>query len=149
MGWGMGWQPGVTCLRREQKVSLQKQCEMEHEGGPASCIIHPAARAEMAGLSRVRSKMQLFFFNSIVAPSPHHLSSSSQQNTSKTRFHKRGTHQALRGLAQTPKRTGTHCLFFAPQCGTQIRTLPSNSEPSGFLLTWFMLLNLNERLWVI
>ena len=92
-------------LEGKQKFSLQKQCKIKHKGEYGSYIIHPAALAEIAGLSRVRPKCCCFFFKSIITPSPHNLTSVSQQNTSKPRLHKRGTHQSLRGSTQTLTRT--------------------------------------------
>lgn len=50
-------------LEGKQKFPLQKQCKIKHKGDHGSCIIHPAALAEMAGLSRVRPPRCCFFPN--------------------------------------------------------------------------------------
>ena len=50
-------------LEGKQKFSLQKQCKIKHKGEYGSCIIHPAALVEIAGLSGVRPKCCFFFSN--------------------------------------------------------------------------------------
>lgn len=45
------------------------------------------------------AKMLLLFFKFIITPSPHNLTSASQQNTSKPSLHKKGTQQPLWGVS--------------------------------------------------
>lgn len=85
-------------LECKQKFSLQKQCKIKHKGNMAFALFTWLPWRKWLCCHGL-AKMLLLFFKLIITPSPHHLTSASQQNTSKPSLHKKGTQQPLWGVS--------------------------------------------------
>lgn len=83
-------------LEGKQEFSLRKQCKIKRTGECGSCIIHPAALAERAGLWWAQPKCSSFFSHQSSLLHLIIVQVLQQQNTSEPWLHDRGTHRSLR-----------------------------------------------------